>query len=382
MDGTNNVSINTFTYQTAPQQQAPPIDTQQQPLVQTQPPPPIAPGQPMQALAGMAANSAYQILSQPQQQVQGSPTSAQQQQQAVVSLPQAQQSDYSCGTSEGAGTAPCCAGCQLPITDRFILKVLDKPWHSKCLRCSECHDQLTDKCYSRGGRVYCKDDFSREFGTRCAGCNQPIPPTQVVRRAQENVYHLQCFACFICSRQLSTGDEFYLMDDKKLVCKADYEAARARDGNQKRPRTTISAKQLEVLRKGYTQTPKPSRHTREQISAETGLDMRVVQVWFQNRRAKDKRTLKGDEGTSPSVEGQDKMLGGTGDIVSPGGTSFMMEGCSHHHTSSGAEHSEQQGTQHHSMQAQGSGAAVPGSSESVYGQQPVDLDYTQTSTTA
>lgn len=70
--------------------------------------------------------------------------------------------------------------------------------------------------------------FCRRFGTRCAGCNQPIPPTQVVRRAQENVYHLQCFACFICSRQLSTGDEFYLMDDKKLVCKADYEAAKAR----------------------------------------------------------------------------------------------------------------------------------------------------------
>ena len=68
----------------------------------------------------------------------------------------------------------------------------------------------------------------RRFGTRCAGCNQPIPPTQVVRRAQENVYHLQCFACFICTHQLSTGDEFYLMDDRKLVCKADYEAARAR----------------------------------------------------------------------------------------------------------------------------------------------------------
>ena len=123
------------------------------------------------------------------------------------------------------------------------------------------------------------------------------------------------------------------------------------DGNQKRPRTTISAKQLEVLRKSYNQTPKPSRHTREQISAETGLDMRVVQVWFQNRRAKDKRTMKGDEAVSPSGEGQDKMLGGAGDIVSPGETSFVMEG-SHHPlsaSSSGQEHSEQ----HHTMQTAG-----------------------------
>ena len=32
----------------------------------------------------------------------------------------------------------------------------------------------------------------------------------------------------MCNRQLNTGDEFYLMDDKKLVCKNDYETAKAR----------------------------------------------------------------------------------------------------------------------------------------------------------
>lgn len=148
----------------------------------------------------------------------------------------------------------------------------------------------------------------RRFGTKCAGCDQGIPPTQVVRRAQENVYHLQCFVCAMCARQLNTGDEFYLMEDRKLVCKPDYEAAKTKgqlnftcsqtnngfwffpdgvclDGDQpnKRPRTTITAKQLETLKTAYNNSPKPARHVREQLSQDTGLDMRVVQVWFQNR---------------------------------------------------------------------------------------------------
>lgn len=62
-------------------------------------------------------------------------------------------------------------------------------------------------------------------------------------------------------------------------------AAECLDGDQpnKRPRTTITAKQLETLKNAYNNSPKPARHVREQLSQDTGLDMRVVQVWFQNR---------------------------------------------------------------------------------------------------
>ncbi|XP_040180063.1 LIM/homeobox protein Lhx3 isoform X1 [Rana temporaria] len=192
---------------------------------------------------------------------------------------------------------PLCAGCNQHIVDRFILKVLDRHWHSKCLKCNDCQIQLTEKCFSRGDSVYCKDDFFKRFGTKCAACQQGIPPTQVVRRAQEFVYHLHCFSCIICKRQLATGDEFYLMEDSRLVCKADYETAKQREAEStaKRPRTTITAKQLETLKNAYNNSPKPARHVREQLSSETGLDMRVVQVWFQNRRAKEKR-LKKDAG--------------------------------------------------------------------------------------
>lgn len=265
---------------------------------------------------------------------------------------------------------PVCAGCNTPIVDRFILKVLDKPWHAKCLRCSDCQMQLTDKCYSRGGLVFCKEDFSRRFGTKCAGCNQPIPPTQVVRRAQDNVYHLQCFCCFICSRQLSTGDEFYLMDDKKLVCKSDYEAAKQRDGNQKRPRTTITSKQLEVLKAAYNLSSKPTRHTREQLSQETALDMRVIQVWFQNRRAKDKRTSKEsmDPGacpitpTTPTPDTPNRTIG----------DDCMGMGAS--------EIDEESTIENNYQQVQASGTAVSGGPGQMYMQQTTMVP--QASTTA
>lgn len=55
------------------------------------------------------------------------------------------------------------------------------------------------------------------------------------------------------------------------------------DLSGKRPRTTISARQLEKLKAAYSKCAKPPRHVREQLAGDTGLDMRVVQVWFQNR---------------------------------------------------------------------------------------------------
>ena len=68
-------------------------------------------------------------------------------------------------------------------------------------------------------------------------------------------------------------------DDKK-ECK---------DGKRRGPRTTIKAKQLEMLRSVFNQNMKPTRAVREQLAKDTGLSMRVIQVWFQNKRSKEKR---------------------------------------------------------------------------------------------
>uniref|UniRef100_A0A8C2U5M2 LIM/homeobox protein Lhx1 n=1 Tax=Coturnix japonica TaxID=93934 RepID=A0A8C2U5M2_COTJA len=234
-----------------------------------------------------------------------------------------------------------CAGCKRPILDRFLLNVLDRAWHVKCVQCCECKCNLTEKCFSREGKLYCKNDFFRCFGTKCAGCAQGISPSDLVRRARSKVFHLNCFTCMMCNKQLSTGEELYIIDENKFVCKEDYlnnsntakenslhsattgsdpslspdsqdpsqddakdsESANVSDketgsnenddqnlGAKRRgPRTTIKAKQLETLKAAFAATPKPTRHIREQLAQETGLNMRVIQVWFQNRRSKERR---------------------------------------------------------------------------------------------
>ena len=61
------------------------------------------------------------------------------------------------------------------------------------------------------------------------------------------------------------------------------------DSRKGKSRTSINPRQLEILQAAYERDPKPSRALREEMAAQTGLTMKVIQVWFQNRRSKDKK---------------------------------------------------------------------------------------------
>ena len=54
-----------------------------------------------------------------------------------------------------------CAGCEMPILDQYLYNVLDRPWHQTCIQCNDCKLSLNEKCFSREGKLFCKDDFFR-----------------------------------------------------------------------------------------------------------------------------------------------------------------------------------------------------------------------------
>ncbi|XP_040068379.1 LIM/homeobox protein Awh [Ixodes scapularis] len=206
-----------------------------------------------------------------------------------------------------------CSACGELIADRFLLKVSDTSWHARCLRCCVCQTPLDHQpsCFVRHGSVYCRPDYVRQFAAKCAKCGRAIGASDWVRRAREQVYHLACFACDACKRQLSTGEEFALHDGR-VLCKTHYfelldcgsgsndenseqECGSGGSGGSgakaktKRVRTTFTEEQLQVLQANFNLDSNPDGQDLERIAQITGLSKRVTQVWFQNSRARQKK---------------------------------------------------------------------------------------------
>ncbi|XP_067642860.1 uncharacterized protein [Eurosta solidaginis] len=203
-----------------------------------------------------------------------------------------------------------CAYCCQPICDRYIMRVLDTSFHEGCLKCAACALHLVHSCYARNGKLYCRIDYERQFlRNRCLGCGHRIASDELVMRTFDNVFHLKCFACVVCGGLLKKGEQ-YVIKQGQLFCRLDYEKevemlqgydfygddlfAPKMDGRRgpKRPRTILNTQQRRAFKASFELSPKPCRKVRENLAKETGLSLRIVQVWFQNQRAKVKKIQK------------------------------------------------------------------------------------------
>ncbi|KJH43916.1 LIM domain protein [Dictyocaulus viviparus] len=62
----------------------------------------------------------------------------------------------------------------------------------------------------------------RRYGQRCAGCDGTLEKEDLVRKARDKVFHIQCFQCSVCQRRLDTGEQLYILEGNRFVCQQDF----------------------------------------------------------------------------------------------------------------------------------------------------------------
>ncbi|VDM32976.1 unnamed protein product [Hydatigera taeniaeformis] len=237
------------------------------------------------------------------------------------------------------GSLPLCIKCHLPLEEKYVVRVRGRFWHSRCALCAVCGCSLSEFCFVLEGRLLCRQDYhsalrlvdrsSGFFGFRTSimttlttvektvkGYNAVVKtmcemgtPTNAFFKpiCAKLQYHMSSVRpnCFVCREPLVVGVE-YARDPTTgaPVCKPDCLRRSASPiaaappapplppttvASCKRGRTTLSVEQRARLQQVFEENPRPPKRAREALAEEFGLSVRVVQVWFQNQRAREKK---------------------------------------------------------------------------------------------
>ncbi|CBY14034.1 unnamed protein product [Oikopleura dioica] len=293
-----------------------------------------------------------------------------------------------------------CFACRESLTAmENVSTISGYTFHNECLNCSNCSAGLGERCYLKGTKLYCKNDYE-SVRSLCDACKEVITQGDYIMKTESSVFHWSCFKCTICSTKLESGERYSIDYPSSIVCfncmqkrsaetsevttvteiknenisasesqihnhsnnhasskllktessasetsgyqsivspmgswstmlsgenshsaKTEMDNTHSNGGDSnsnandslsdsssearlvldtdrknlgaaKRPRTILNQAQRRRFKEAFETTPKPCRKVREKLAEETGLSQRVVQVWFQNQRAKVKKIAK------------------------------------------------------------------------------------------
>ncbi|KAL7648911.1 UNVERIFIED_CONTAM: hypothetical protein RMT77_000845 [Armadillidium vulgare] len=217
-----------------------------------------------------------------------------------------------------------CGRCGLEIgPQELVMRARHSVFHLNCFICSYCHIQLNkgDQFGMRDGVIYCRPHYelilqSTEIDPELHGGGIPMggpmslhpgfpfpsfspgPPRLFYngvgaaqkgrpRKRKIAVDELQPLTPIPPGMELITGGEISLETYR-------YEHQNPNSSNQnraKRMRTSFKHHQLRTMKSYFALNQNPDAKDLKQLAQKTGLSKRVLQVWFQNARAKWRRNI-------------------------------------------------------------------------------------------
>ncbi|XP_075265848.1 LIM homeobox transcription factor 1-beta-like isoform X2 [Convolutriloba macropyga] len=215
-----------------------------------------------------------------------------------------------------------CNGCEQKIaSSEMVMRVSDQIYHLNCFSCAVCRKVLRtgDQFVLIEEQLYCKTDYEKQFPQFASAEKQSSAETEASRNLLDSVGDS-------LSNQNSESSDPTLIDhffknensnhehendqlkaensDNELDSEPKDESddendlENSKDKNssiQQKPcrkRVILTTQQRRAFKAAFDLSSKPCRKVREQLARDTGLSVRVVQVWFQNERAKVKKLAK------------------------------------------------------------------------------------------
>ncbi|NXF08398.1 ZYX protein, partial [Smithornis capensis] len=113
-----------------------------------------------------------------------------------------------------------CGFCRKPLSrTQPAVRALDSLFHVECFTCFKCEKQLQgQQFYNVDEKPFCEDCYAGTL-EKCSVCKQTI--TDRMLKATGNSYHPQCFTCVMCHTPLE-GTSFIVDQSNQPHCVDDY----------------------------------------------------------------------------------------------------------------------------------------------------------------
>ncbi|CAL2050993.1 unnamed protein product [Caenorhabditis brenneri] len=200
----------------------------------------------------------------------------------------------------------CCRKCEQPLNrEDMVMKAKEMIFHHACFVCFICGTKLNPGDYytmSPLGHLYCHAHYNVVRTTVL--CEEPAPAAATVAPAASTP-PAETSPVSIPPTAPAPAPVAAAPEKPAREPSTEAEASTDEDGStsgnqrSKRMRTSFKHHQLRAMKNYFALNHNPDAKDLKQLAAKTNLTKRVLQVWFQNARAKYRRGLQDVGRSSP-----------------------------------------------------------------------------------